>query len=79
MFEKWRQIPTADIAIFIDGSVQHYSAIVPVPSGIIRTTPEERDTKWRSANNHQISFLFCFWQTFSAVSLHIRKQILCLL
>jgi hypothetical protein len=78
MFKKWGQIPTAYIAIFIDGSIQHYSAIVPVPGGIIRTTPEERDTKWRSANYHQISFLFYFWQTFSAVYLHIREQILCL-
>jgi hypothetical protein len=59
MFEKWRQIPAADIAIFIDSRIQYHPAVFRVPDGIIRTTAEERDTKWRSANNHQLSLLFC--------------------
>jgi len=59
MFEKGRQIPAADIAIFINGRIQYRPAIFRVPDGIIRTATKERDTKWRSANNHQLSLLFC--------------------
>jgi hypothetical protein len=56
MFKKRRQKPAAYIAVFIDGGIQHHPAIFPVPDWIIRTAPEERDTKWRSTDNHKLSF-----------------------
>jgi len=59
MFEKRRQNPAADVAIFIDGCIQHNSAIFFVPGRIIRTAPEERNTKWRSTDNHQLFSLLC--------------------
>ena len=60
IIKKWRQKSTAYIAVFIDGRIQHYPTIFPVPERIIRTTPKERDAKWRSAYNHQLSLLFYF-------------------
>jgi hypothetical protein len=59
MFEKLRQKAATDVAIFIDSRIQYHSAIFPVPAGIIRTAPEERDTKWRSTDNHRLFSLLC--------------------
>jgi len=75
VFEKRRQKPAANITIFIDGRIQRYPTIFPVPDRVIRTTSEERDTKWRSANNHQLSLLFCLWQTFSIVSNYTANSV----
>src|SRR3989338_4552257 len=49
--ERWEP-PTRDIAVLVDGRGEHRPAMFPIPDGIIGSAPEERDAKWRAANNH---------------------------
>jgi hypothetical protein len=57
VIEKWREKSATDVAILVNSCIEHRAAIFPVPGGIIRTTAEERDTKWRPADYHQSSLL----------------------
>jgi hypothetical protein len=76
MLEKWRQKPATDITIFIDRCIKHHPAIFPIPDRIICTTPEERDTKWCSADNHQLSLFLCHLiQTFSTISKYTANSV----
>jgi hypothetical protein len=41
MLEKGRQVSTGKIAIFVDGSAEHRTAMIAVPYGIIGTAAKE--------------------------------------
>ena len=71
VLEKRRQEPTANVAVLVDGRIEHNSAIFAVPDGIIRPAAEKRDTKWRSADNHPIAPV-----SFSSTDLYCCLQIL---
>ena len=52
MGKKRRQATHADVAIFVDGAADDRAAVLPEPARIIRSTAEEGDTKWCTADDH---------------------------
>jgi hypothetical protein len=55
MFEEWGQIPTGQIAVFIDGGSQNGAAMFFIPIRIIRSSAEKGDAKWGPADNHKMT------------------------
>jgi hypothetical protein len=52
MLKERRQIPAADVTVFIDGSGQNTAAVFQIPGRIIRAPSEKRDPKRRPADDH---------------------------
>jgi hypothetical protein len=57
VLEKGRQTPATDIAVLVDGCVQHSAAIILIPHRVIRPSPKERYSKRRSTDDHAVSLL----------------------
>jgi hypothetical protein len=41
VLKERREIAAVDMAIFIDGGAEHHTAILPIPGGIVRASPEK--------------------------------------
>jgi hypothetical protein len=78
VLEEWRQEPAVDVAILVYRRVQDGAAVIPVPGRIVCTAPKERDTEWRSANNHQLSLLLAFDRPSLLFFSTVNQQISCL-
>jgi hypothetical protein len=52
MLEKWWQIATGEIAIFVDSCCQYRTSMLAIPSWIVGAAPKKRNSKRSSANYH---------------------------
>jgi hypothetical protein len=41
VLKERREIAAVDMAIFIDGGAEHHAAVLPIPGGIVRASPEK--------------------------------------
>jgi hypothetical protein len=57
VLEEGRQIPARQIAVFIDRRCEDSPAMLAIPGGIVRSTPEERNAVWSSADDQSLSSL----------------------
>src|ERR1700676_848809 len=54
IFKKRWQPATGYIAAFIDSGRQHCPAVLTVPDGVVGSTTEKRNPKWRTGNYHKL-------------------------
>ena len=52
VLKKRRQVPTTDVAVFVDSGCENGAAVLLIPSWIVGTSPKEGNAKG-SANYNQ--------------------------
>src|SRR5712692_1881990 len=61
IFEKRRQLPTSDVAAFIDRSGKYSTSVFTVPNRVIGAAAKEGDTERSARYDHALVFLFFRW------------------
>ena len=69
VFEKRREVPKADVTVFVNGGADNGTAILAIPFWVIGSPAEKGDPERRSAHNHRAGIANALFRRIRILSL----------